>query len=65
MLMPTADFFRTYDRLLCGTVRLKQQRSPRASVGDFIFCLVCRFVNDVRLKNKSQSKEFSQTLMQP
>lgn len=25
----------------------------------------CRFVNDVRLKNKSQSKEFSQTLMQP
>lgn len=29
-------------------------------------CLrLCRFVNDVRLKNKSQGKEFSQTLMQP
>ena len=26
---------------------------------------LCRFVNDVRLKNKSQSKEFRQTLMHP
>ena len=25
----------------------------------------CTFVNDVRLKNKSQSKEFRQTLMHP